>query len=290
MPINELKVSAGYSKKNKTYFTAPIHQSIKLKSGQTFTFDSLEAGIDGNRLSFTVKPNNKRINRIRLKFSGMSYHNLFALQHGATVNREDGHYYLVFPRFQEVPKSLTFQMKGISYVTDQSLHFKIPGWNGKENDSSGQKKKVGEIMGSPLYFAGYSHDLHDPIPGQKIGLKFKWSVPDRVKNYAFLYLTPEKQLKEQLEHIPDEKERRRIIQQRTGILAIKNDKGKRPDFVRPRGASTIENTTTIGLLLNQQYVKSTDYLSITIGHLPNYKTINTKKIKLDIPNKGFIGN
>lgn len=272
--LQGLSIQNHYVGLNKEkYFSMSLNRKVALPDGNILDFHRLKSNNYYNRLYFTMKPGYPVINSINVAGSGIKGAVAFS------VNQQNNQYYISLPPFTDIPKQLSIQIKGITYVTNRSIHFKVPGWNGKTSKIFSIQKKVATFLGKPTYFAGYNKE-----PGDKIDLQFAWKFKkDQTIKQQLFSLTPENAFEEPEANPNTVKQLKRRT---TGIVSIKNDKGQKSKFASTGAQSDgqDQSITTFGnaISLKPSFVKNTKFLSITIRHMPDFEKVYNGKILIPI--------
>ncbi|HEX7066114.1 MAG TPA: hypothetical protein VF199_13680 [Bacillales bacterium] len=279
--IDDLSVSYDYNHEDYNLIDVPVNEKITLDTGATIKFSRFHARIQFNQLDFTIKSEKAHIRSLYFQSHQPDYnlemHGVF----GAYVNQqENGHYIAEFPAFSQVPESLTLKITDVG-LSGKKAKFAIPA------RLDAKEKKIGEVLGTSFYFVGYKEEESSGKEGM-VTLTLKWEIPylaDQKEGNRIVQLMPHLywRYENNLKHANNEVERQQIKRQTDNLLAIKNEKGERPGFIRKYNTYKGEKYTFTKLILSESYVENAKHLTLHLSHLMYKHPIEPKTIEIQLP-------
>lgn len=291
IPLDNFAVKINNDATDRTLFTVPIHKQITLENGQKLIFQSLHSQIMNNQLSFSVEPNDKKINKLRMNILGAdtdvdgNSHNF-----PRPVFKNDQVYKFTFSPFTKIPEQLKIQLNDIYYVSDKKVRLHIPGWKGQQKEKP-TSKKIKSAFGVSFYYGGYhdSQNIHrDGISDiEQIALYLRWEEEDQDKQGNKIFTpTFTYRIEQQLKRADSKEQKKAIKKGVTGLTKITNRQDKEPQFAMSSGEIEIDDTKWEKVILPKKYVKQSKDLTIEIDKMLYRKNLDSPKtINIDIPDK-----
>ncbi|TLS38233.1 hypothetical protein [Pseudalkalibacillus caeni] len=268
--------------------TFQINKEIQMDNGQNIRLDSLEMGINSNRLYFTPGENTPPVQTILADFwipnMASEWDGMYSTDNSVSYD-EEGKPYIRLQPFHSKPKKLDMTLQGIEFAGEEGMSFEVSHQMLQKaiELTTHSEVEVDEFVGNvnemEIFFNGFKNEnVSGNNMGETVNIRIKVKNPtgDRFPIWFRNYTSQMENLKHNVVSANDVP-----IPPEGPIIKISNTKGEIAESfggMSERGPGEF----TQSIIIEKEFLERSDGLKIELLNFPTYVEVKEQAITVPI--------